>query len=162
MNQNIPFELQVKHTPYVNYTFVLNRYNFLQQISFSEVSEDLENLNLQISSSLGIFEIYNTYIDQLKKDSLYKISLFSFVFDNALLKSLSEKDIDTITVEVLQNKETVFRKNFSVEVLPVDYFGGLQTLPQLLASYVIPNHALIYKIKSDAIKLLEQDRKSVV
>nr|WP_314496875.1 DUF3320 domain-containing protein [uncultured Chryseobacterium sp.] len=156
MNQNIPFEVQVEHTPYINYTFVLNRYNFLQQISFSEVSEDLENLNLQISSSLGIFETYNIYIDQLKKDSLYKITLFNFVFDNALLKSLSEKDIDTITVEVLQNKETVFRKNFSVEVLPVDYFGGLQTLPQLLASYVIPNHTLIYKIKSDAIKLLEQ------
>ncbi len=156
MNQNIPFKLQIQHRLYINYTFILNRYNFLEQISFREVTEDLESLNLQISSSLGIFETYNIYIDQLKKDSLYKISLFNFVFDNALLKSLSEKDIDTVTVEVLQNKESVYRKNFSVEVLPVDYFGGLQTFPQLLASYIIPNHSLIYKIKSDAIQLLEQ------
>lgn len=157
MNQIIPFDLQIQHHSYINYTFVLNKYNFLEKISFLEVTEDLENLNLQISSSLEIFETYNVYIDQLKKGSLYKISLFNFAFDNALLRSLSEKDLDTITVEVLQNNASLFRQNFSVEVLPVDYFGGLQTFPQLLASYVTPNHSPIYKIKSDAIKILEQN-----
>ena len=157
MTQDPKFELLIQHNSYINYTFVLNKYNFLQNLSFREITEDLENLNLQISSSLGIFETYTIYIDQLKKGSLYKISIFDFVFDNALLKSLSEKDLDTITVEVLQNNESLYRKNFSVEVLPVDYFGGLQMYPQLLASYVTPNNSLIYKIKSDAIKILEQN-----
>lgn len=157
MSQNPKFELQIQHNSYINYTFVLNKYNFLEKISFRDVTEDLENLNLQISSSLGVFETFNVYIDQLKKDSLYKISLFNFVFDNALLKSLSEKDLDTITIEVLQNNESLYRKNISIEVLPVDYFGGLQTYPQLLASYATPNNSLIYKIKSDAIKILEQN-----
>lgn len=157
MNQIIPFDLQIQHNSYINYTFVLNKYNFLEKISFRDVSEDLENLNLQISSSLGIFETYNVYIDQLKKNSLYKISLFNFVFDNALLKSLSEKDLDTVTVDVFQHNGSLFRQNFSIEVLPVDYFGGLQSFPQLLAAYVTPNNSLIYKIKSDAIKILEQN-----
>lgn len=56
MNQIIPFDLQIQHSPYFNYTFCLNQYPFLQSIAFRDVTEDFENLNLQISSSLGLFK----------------------------------------------------------------------------------------------------------
>ncbi|MBD8084196.1 DUF3320 domain-containing protein [Chryseobacterium caseinilyticum] len=158
MNQIIPFDLQIQHSSYFNYTFCLNQYPFLQSIAFREVTEDLENLNLQISSSLGLFEKYNIYIDKIKANALYKISLFNFVFDNSLLKRLTEKDLDQIKIQVFKDGESIFEKSFSIEVLPMDYFGGLQSYPQLLASYVLSNNTSLYKLKADAIDILARNK----
>ncbi|MGE6395847.1 DUF3320 domain-containing protein [Chryseobacterium scophthalmum] len=158
MEQIIPFELQIQHNPYFNYTFCLNQYPFLQSIAFREVSEDFENLNLQITSSLGLFEKYDVYIDKIRQNALYKISLFNFVFNNALLKRLTEKDLDQIKIQVFKDGESIYEKSFSIEVLPMDYFGGLQSYPQLLASYVLSNNTSLYKIKADAIDILARNK----
>lgn len=158
MNQIIPFDLQIQHSPYFNYTFCLNQYPFLQSIAFRDVTEDFENLNLQISSSLGLFQKYDVYIDKIKANALYKISLFNFVFDNALLKRLTEKDLDQIKIQVFKDGESIFEKSFSIEVLPMDYFGGLQSYPQLLASYVLSNNTSLYKLKADAIDILARNK----
>lgn len=158
MEQIIPFDLQIQHSPYFNYTFCLNQYSFLQSIAFREVAEDLENLNLQITSSLGLFEKYDVYIDKIRQNSLYKISLFNFIFNNALLKILTEKDLDQIKIQVFKDGESIYEKSFSIEVLPMDYFGGLQSYPQLLASYVLSNNNLLYKLKADAIDILARNK----
>jgi len=158
MEQIIPFELQIQHNPYFNYTFCLNQYPFLQSIAFREVSEDFENLNLQITSSLGLFEKYDVYIDKIRQNALYKISLFNFVFNNALLKRLTEKDLDQIKIQVFKDGESIYEKSFSIEVLPMDYFGGLQSYPQLLASYVLSNNTSLYKLKADAIDILARNK----
>lgn len=42
----------------------------------------------------------------------------------------------------------------------MDYFGGLAVLPQLLSSYIIPNHPSVYEIKTEAIKILEENNLS--
>lgn len=158
MNQIIPFDLQIQHNPYFSYTFCLNQLPFLQSISFKEVTEDFENLNLQITSSLGLFEKYDVYIDKIRQNSLYKISLFSFVFNHSLLKNLTEKDLDQIKIQVFKDRESIYEKSFSIDVLPIDYFGGLQSYPQLLASYVLSNNTLLYKIKADAIDILARNK----
>ncbi len=158
MEQIIPFDLQIQHSPYFNYTFCLNQYPFLQSIAFREVAEDLENLNLQITSSLGLFEKYDVYIDKIRQNALYKISLFNFIFNNDLLKRLTEKDLDQIKIQVFKDGESIYEKSFSIEVLPMDYFGGLQSYPQLLASYVLSNNNLLYKLKADAIDILARNK----
>jgi len=158
MNQIIPFDLQIQHNPYFSYTFCLNQLPFLQSISFKEVTEDFENLNLQITSSLGLFEKYDVYIDKIRQNSLYKISRFSFVFNHSLLKNLTEKDLDQIKIQVFKDRESIYEKSFSIDVLPIDYFGGLQSYPQLLASYVLSNNTSLYKIKADAIDILARNK----
>ncbi|MGE8381531.1 MAG: DUF4011 domain-containing protein, partial [Sphingobacterium sp.] len=40
----------------------------------------------------------------------------------------------------------------------MDYFSGLSKYPELLASYVLPNHDIIYTIKAEAVKILEKNR----
>ncbi|HEX7869399.1 MAG TPA: DUF3320 domain-containing protein, partial [Chryseobacterium sp.] len=158
MNQIIPFDLQIQHSSYFNYTFCLNQYPFLQSIAFRDVTEDFENLNLQITSSLGLFEKYDVYIDKIKANALYKISLFNFVFNQSFLKRLTEKDLDQIKIQVFKDGESIFEKTFSIEVLPMDYFGGLQSYPQLLASYVLSNNTSLYKLKADAIDILARNK----
>lgn len=156
MTETFTPEIIVKSTPYFNYTFSLNKYNFLTSVTVVNLSEELENIKVEISSSQGIFVKYSTFIDKVSGGS-FSLTQFDFRYQLQLLKNLSEKDIDSIRITVFSNDTEVAATQFNLDVLPIDYFGGLQFLPQLLSSYVTPNNSKIYEIKSDAIKILEQN-----
>lgn len=157
MNETFTPEIIVKSTPYFNYTFSLNKYNFLSLVTVVNLNEELENIKVEITSSQGIFEKYSTFIDKVAGGS-FILTHFDFHYQLQLLKNLSEKDIDSIRITVFSNDTEVAATQFNLDVLPIDYFGGLQFLPQLLSSYVTPNNFKIYDIQSDAIKILEQNR----
>ena len=151
------FHLGIQHSTYFNYSFRLNGYGFLTEIIFQDIQNDLENVRLEINSSIGLFEKYQFSMDQLKADSKFQISNFDFKFNLILLKRLTEKDIDSVAVEVFSNEISIYTTNFEIDVLPIDYFGGLNNYPQLLVSYILSNHPAIYQIKNDAIKVLEDN-----
>lgn len=156
MTETFTPEIIVKSTPYFNYTFSLNKYNFLSSVTVVNLNEELENIKVEISSSHGIFEKYSTFIDKVAGGS-FTLTHFDFHYQLQLLKNLSEKDIDSIRITVFSNDTEVTATQFNLDVLPIDYFGGLQFLPQLLSSYVTPNNPKIYEIQSNAIKILEQN-----
>src|SRR5690606_22404864 len=71
-----------------------------------------------------------------------------------------EKDIDRIKIVLSSGGIELAATTFGVEVLPMDYFGGLQNYPQLLSSYILPNHPAVYDIKARAVKILEKRGQS--
>lgn len=154
------FNLNIIRSPYINYTFCLNKINFLNAVVFSEIENDLSNIKMEITSSIGVFETSVYHIDLLKKGTSYELDKFNFVFNVQLLKNLSEKELDTVTVEVFSGEESLYKTSFNMEILPMDYFGGLQHYPQLLASYVLSNHPLVYQVQSEAVKILEKNHWS--
>ncbi len=161
MNSMSKLKVIINHHDYFNYTFCLNKYNFLNGIILTEAIEDLQNIRILIQSSLSLFEDYEIYIDELKKDSTIKLDRFDFTFNLNFLRNLTEKDIDTIKVAVISDDVALCTQQFSIDVLPMDYFGGLQSFPQLLASYVLSNHSDIYKIKTEVVKILENNDLNV-
>ena len=96
--------------------------------------------------------------DQPVMQVKHKFRFVRGVFNNALLKRLTEKDLDQIKIQVFKDGESIYEKSFTIEVLPMDYFGGLQSYPQLLASYILSNNTSLYKIKADAIDILARNK----
>lgn len=156
MTEILTPEIIVKNTPYFNYAFCLNRYNFLFEVKVVNLDDELENVKVEITSDQRIFEKYNAFIDKIAGGS-FTLTHFDFQYELQLLKNLTEKDIDSIRIAVYANNVEVITEQLRLEILPIDYFGGLQFLPQLLVSYVTPNNTKIYEIKSEAIKILERN-----
>jgi len=156
MLENQKPEIQVKSSPYFNYIFCLNKYNFLFEVAVKNIGAYSENIKVEISSSYGIFKDYEIFIDKITDGNL-TITHFDFQYQLHLIKNLTEKDIDSIKIVVSSNNDEIVTTQFNLDVLPMDHFGGLQVVPQLLASYVTPNNPVIYQIKSDAVKILEQN-----
>ena len=153
-------EFVIKHSPYFNYTFCLNKYNFLYEVQLQNILENLPNVKIVISSSSGYFENYDLFFDEIRTETEFKITKFDFLFNLSLIKNLTEKDIDQIKITLLSNDNEICHRSFNLEIFPMDHFGGLQVLPQLLSSYIIPNHPSIYQIKTEAIKILEENNLS--
>ncbi len=153
-------KILVKHSPYFNYIFCLNKYNFLYEVIIENLGEHNKNLKLEITSSLGIFENYEIFMDDSSNYNLV-VRNFDFQYQLNFLKNLTERDIDSIKITVFADNLELVSTHFQIDVLPMDYFGGLSALPQLLSSYITPNHPSIYQIKSDAVKILEQNNYSL-
>lgn len=150
-----PIEIEIKQIGYLNYTFCLNGLNFLHEIIVGNLEGNVQNLKVEITSSLGAFDPYHIYIDQVSTGR-FNLTNFDFNFNTQLLRNLTEKDIDKIKVVLRNDNIELASTSFSIDVLPIDFFGGLQSYPQLLSSYIIPNHPLVYEIKTEAIRILEK------
>src|SRR5690606_24241847 len=162
MNTENNLNLKVNHLQFINYTFILNKLNFIQDITIQNLEdEDLENVKLTIKSAFKLFEDYSINIDKLSQNEVFQLDEFLLKYNFELLKQLSEKDIDKITIEVYSNDYLLYQEDFTIDILPIDYFGGLHTFPQLLASYILPNHDLIYALKTEAIQILEPNGHQV-
>ncbi len=157
MENCVALRVSIDKNPYFNYSFCLHNYSFLESIVIDEVQEDYEDIRLEISSEIGVFEAYTYYLDKLSTEGLLSVKTFDFKYNLSLIKSFTEKDIDTISVRIIAKEEILYQTTFTLNVLPMDYFGGLRVYPQLLASYSLPNHPLIYKIKAEAIQILEKN-----
>jgi len=158
MNIKLPIEIDVKNIDYLNYTFCLNGLSFLQEIVVKNTA-GVRNLCIEIRSSLAVFEPYNLHFDEVSSDQL-NLSVFNLEYNVDLLKNLTEKDIDRIKIVLSSGGIELAATTFGVEVLPMDYFGGLQNYPQLLSSYILPNHPAVYDIKARAVKILEKRGQS--
>lgn len=154
---SVALSIQIQYHQYFNYTFCLNQLNFLQEIRLLNEENNLDHLNLEIKSSLGIFKPLSLKIDVLKQGLEWKWKQFDFEYDLNFIKKINEKDWDSIAVTVFQDDKIIGAKHFNIEVLPLDHFGGFQSYPQLLAAYVTSNHPKIYEIKAAAIKILESN-----
>lgn len=154
--ENLNLAITIEHLPYFNYTFCLNKYAFLERIVLENLHVEESTVKLVVTSSLGIFEPLTLYIDKVGVERL-SLSRFDFQYDYSFLKSLSEKELDSITVQVYVGEEEMGRKLFQLDVLPFDYFGGLLVMPQLLSSYIFPNHPVVYEVKSAAVQILEEN-----
>lgn len=157
MQQEPKLNLSIENHSFINYTFVSNKLNFIQNIRLENTSEEIENIKLVIKSAFNLFEDYIIYQDKIQENEILTFKELNFKYNLSLLKSLSEKDLDKIIIEVFSNDELLLQYDFTIEVLPIDYFGGLQVYPHLLTSYIFPNHDLIYDLKSEAIKILESN-----
>lgn len=157
MQQEPKLNLSIENHSFINYTFVSNKLNFIQNITVENTAEEIENIKLVIKSTFNLFEDYIINQDKIHENEILTFKELDFKYNLPLLKSLSEKDLDKIIVEVFSNEELLNQYDFTIEVLPIDYFGGLQVYPQLLSSYIFPNHDLIYDLKAEAIKILESN-----
>jgi len=134
MQQEPKLNLSIENHSFINYTFVSNKLNFIQNIRLENTSEEIENIKLVIKSAFNLFEDYIIYQDKIQENEILTFKELNFKYNLSLLKSLSEKDLDKIIIEVFSNDELLLQYDFTIEVLPIDYFGGLQVYPHLLTS----------------------------
>lgn len=149
--------ININKQPYFNYSFCVNNYSFLENVVWQLEGKSLENVRIEITSQLGLFDVFEEHHDVMSVGN-HSLQNIKFNYNLSFLKQLVERDIDVISIKIFSNDELVFLTTFNLPVLPVDYFGGLNTHPELLSSYVLANHPLIYQIKADAIKILEKNK----
>lgn len=156
MQEQTTLKIQKQTLPFLNISLYLNDIKPVQSLTIENTSGiDSASLEIKITADLPCIEPFSFTISSVPAKKEVKIPLENLKVNRDFLNKLSETEKANITIEVFENEVSMLKEAIAINVHPLEHFGGFQVLPELIASYVTPNHPYIYHIKRKAIDILE-------
>ncbi|MCH5716808.1 DUF4011 domain-containing protein [Niabella hibiscisoli] len=124
----------------------------------NEGAEDSIGLQVQVQSDIPCIQPFSYAVAQVPPGKEIKIPVEGLMINRDFISHLSETEKAVITISVLQQDTVLVSETVMIEVYPLEYFGGFQVLPELIAAYVTPNHPYVYHVKRKAIEVLDRLR----
>lgn len=114
----------------------------------------LTEVRLEIRSEPGYAQIWTRQIESIHQDAEYCIRDVDILLSPEFLASLSEMMRGVLHVSLTQSEQVLASQSIPVELLAYDQWSGLQSLPEILAAFVLPNHPGVESILLRASELL--------
>lgn len=149
-------EVEFVYTKSINYAIQQNKIPIVRIIKIKNLSdEELANLDIKITSIPAFTNSWSQKIDILLPKQCLEVNPSGITLMADMLTELTEQIVGEFILSVLVNEESIFEKKYEVNVLAFDQWSGTSTIPEILASFVTPNHPEIPKIIQKASKILE-------
>jgi len=149
--------LDISYVPVVNYALQQNKFPILQAISIINNSETpLEDLELEITTSPVFSLPAKKLISRVPEKSVVELRDLSLTLDGEFLVTLTEKIEGLIQFTLRCGEEVLYSENAEITLLAFDEWHGYTIYPELLSSFVTPNHPDLIKIKSRVAEILEE------
>ena len=142
-NKNIA--LAFDYLEEVNYALVQSKMNICNWCIIENNSDfDMENIQLEISGEY--VENYISMSFRLDAKQRIRIQDIKLQVKTDKLLSLTEKVDSNIILKVKAAEETIKEQVFPISFMAYNQWHGVDCYPQLLASFIIPNHPCISTI----------------
>ncbi|MHB9839683.1 DUF3320 domain-containing protein [Paraburkholderia terrae] len=129
----------------------------------NETADDIKELRLTASSEPSFFRPKTWHLDHVAAGKDVRIGDLDLLLDGALLGRLTESEKALITFKLTAGlAEPVELVSFesTVELLPRNQWGGLSTLPDMVAAFVQPNEPAVERVLKKAAEVLHKAGKS--
>lgn len=157
MQEQATLKINKQTLPFLNISLYLNDIKPVQSLTIENISEtDSAQLEIKITADLPCIEPFSYNVPLVPSKKYVKIPLENLYVNRDFLNKLSETEKANITIEVIEKEVTILKETITINIQPLEHFGGFQVLPELIAAYVTPNHPYIYHIKRKAIEILEK------
>lgn len=153
-------EIQATVAGRVNLADFQNAVPVLRELSIVNETEDsFRDLKLTVISDPPFLKPKTWHLDHLAAGQVLRITDLDLSLDGPLLGRLteSEKSLVTLTLTAPNGesaKVAVFEQ--IVELLPRNHWGGLASLPELIAAFVQPNEQTIERVLKQAADVLRK------
>ena len=144
--------------PAISYVLQQNGYELINSINIVNKNDlDIEDVTISVSSNPGIFETFSKRVELIPANQNISLNRIKLNIDVNQLINLTERQKTLITVKVLSSASEVLASELlDVDVLAYDQWLGITFYPELLASYVTPNHPYVARIVSNASEYLKK------
>lgn len=148
-------EIQVYALPVMNYALQQNGIPIIQQIRIFNPSEMvMEDVELGIEANPSFMLPFTRHIDQLPTGQNVTIIEPQLLMDTEYLAGMTERVSGYIHVELKQSGQVVASADEAITVLAYDEWQGMLIHPEMLVSFVMPNHPEIARIIARATEVL--------
>lgn len=149
--------LEVNALPAISYALQQNGYEPINEIEITNKEQEIENITLSIKSNPGIFETYSREIEVLPSQQTISFRNIKLKIDVNYLISLTERQKTIVTVQLIdKDYKLITEELVDIDVLTFDQWTGVAIYPELLSSFVTPNHPQIAGIISKASEFLNK------
>ena len=143
LDRRINFAMQQNDVPVVKALHVENL-----------TSELLNNIEVKVSSEPDFCQIRCFHIDTIPAGGTYSISTVDLELSSRYLSALTERVRGQLTIKLSVDGEERFQSSEPVELLARNEWGGLSSLPEILAAFVLPNNPVVMQVLREAADLL--------
>ena len=143
--------------PRFNFALQQSGVQLIQNLSITnETDAALTDLVITLKSEPQFFETKQIRIAEIPAGRTLKVKDCDITTDAKFLRELTESINGEITIDINQDETQLFSDKYHINILPFDYWPGINVLPGLLASYVIPNYPAISQILFSAAQILKE------
>ena len=147
--------LYFDYLPCLNYSMQHNHYNSLIACNLLNDGE-ISWKNVEITIEGDMLVTSTVHIDIVPPETHIEIKNLAINVNPSLLIELTEGIDSKFRLTFNMNGESLFTKEFSIELMAYDQWTGISINPELLASFVTPNCSLLAKVSGAASNFLEQ------
>lgn len=148
--------IQISLDRRINYAMQQNDVPVVQSLQVENRSEyPLNDCRVRISADPEFAAEWKADIAQIGPSSAYKLESVDLSLSPRFLFQLTERLNGLLRFEIIHNGKVLFEKSEQVTLLARDEWGGLGSLPEMIAAFTLPNHPAVEKILSVAAAILE-------
>lgn len=146
--------MEITALPFVNYALQQSGKSFISSVVIT-ADEERENAELTVASTPEIFKELKVNIDYIPRGQALQLSNLKPDLKGEYLASLTEKE-ECRVIFTLASKEgnILSRREMPISVFAFDQWHGIAYYPELLVSFITPNHPKIAEIVSRSTEYL--------
>ena len=145
MTHTVNFALQQNGRPVINYIDIRNN-----------STASAEALEMRIKASPELCMPFKQGVESIPAGSSFRVEHPDIILNGDYLSSLTERINGVLTIELWSGEDMLYSHQEEVSVLAFDEWHGMNVYPELLATFVTPNHPLIAMLSARAADLLEE------
>lgn len=139
----------------INYALQQNHIDVIQAITIdNNADKPLEDIELRITSTPEFCQVYTKHIECITAHSSLRLTGVHLVLNAEYLAGLTEKQTALLHVSLAGEDTILCSEDVEVTVLAFDEWHGYTVYPELLASFVTPNHPEVTKLTAKAASFL--------
>lgn len=152
-NKKISVVLEYDRT--VNYAMQQNDVPVVKALRILNGTEDtLRDLNIRITTEPAFAASWESRITLINPGETFNLGVVDISLSHDFLASLTERVAGSLLVEVLKDNAVLSTSSKRIDVLAYDEWNGLQSIPEILAAFVTPNHPMVESVLSDTASIL--------
>ena len=150
-----PITITAEMTPVINYALYQNQLRVMRCVTVENPRETaLERVTLSVSSVPAIIMPYTITLDYIPACNTFRVTDVELLLNVDELANLTEKMTCVVTVSLSDSSGELASQTTEISVLAFDEWQGAGVYPELLASFVVPNHPALAQVISRAADFL--------
>jgi very-short-patch-repair endonuclease len=151
--QKVTLELDYDRT--VNYAMQQNDVPVVKALRILNGTDStLRDLVIRITTEPVFATPWESRVTSIKPNESYNLGVIDLPLSHDFLAGFTERVAGTLLIEVLQSTTVLSTTIQRIDVLAYDEWNGLQSIPEILAAFVTPNHPVVESLLSDAAGIL--------
>lgn len=148
---------EFEHDLTVNYAVQQNHVPVVKRLRLTNTgTADLGQLTVTITTEPGFAATWETTVDSLSARQTIDVGAVDLQLSPAFLASLTERLSGSLLLTVSHGEDRLYTAQSPIDVLAYDEWNGTQTLPEIIAAFVTPNHPEVARILRLAADLLQE------
>lgn len=147
--------MDVELLPVINYALQQNGAAAIQSITIENNTDAvIENVDIQITTTPEIFLPFTRHVEHLPANKTIIIKRPKLVMNGAYLAGMTEKVTGVVHIQLQSDGNVLSSSHEEMAVLAFDQWHGIGVYPELISSFVTPNHPELVKIIARATEYM--------